>query len=91
MGPDFRLRQGCDGIGSQVVAMLPDGTHLFECPGRAVTAATLRACTLYPLWAEGRSIGAPLALDESATLVAAMRVIGSEVCAYQNEAMTRGN
>ncbi len=89
MGEDFRRRQGCDGAGSSPVAALTDGTVLFECPGRIVTTATARVCGLYQSWDQGRAIGAATVLDESATLVAALRVVGAEVNAHQ-EAEQRG-
>lgn len=89
MGEDFRLRQGCDG-GTTPVARLPDGSHLFECPGRIVTRQTAAICGLYPSWEAGRSIGAATVLGESAALVAALRTIGSEINAFQREEMKRG-
>lgn len=85
MGEDFRRRQGCDGAGSSPVAALTDGTPLFECPGRTVTATTYRVCGLYPSWDKGRAIGAATVLDESATLVAALRIVGAEVQAQESK------
>lgn len=84
MGPDFRLRQGCDGPGERPVASLTDGTPLFECPGRLVTATTARICGLYQSWEQGRAIGAATVLDEAASLVAALRIVGAEVAEQTN-------
>lgn len=70
--------------------MLPDGTPLFECPGKLASRETARVCALFPSWEAGRGIGAPCAVDESATLVAAFRLIGSEIGARQSEEANRG-
>ena len=70
--------------------MLPDGTPLFECPGRSVTATTSRVCELFPCLEHGRPIGATCAIDESATLTDALRIVASEVATRQREESERG-
>lgn len=90
MGDSFRSRQGCDGPSAEPVGYTPDGTPFYECPGRIVTPATYRACSAYPSWEAGRAIGAAALIDESATLVAALRIIGAEMGARQQEEIQRG-
>jgi hypothetical protein len=70
--------------------LLPDGSPLFECPGRTLTAETARAASWFESWTNARPIGAACALDESATLVAALRIVGAEVAARQQEELERG-
>jgi len=85
MPEDWRKRQGCNGVEAEAVARLPDGSLLYECPGRNLSPSTVRACTLYGHFKEGHSIASGTILGESATMMQAFGIIGAEVARRQNE------